>query len=84
VRLRKDGRRWIQSVKKAPEEGSRGLFATTEFERPAPGGRMCLDGEDPDRHLGEMRKRMNGADLGAVFETRVRRTSARLADHAAW
>jgi triphosphatase len=78
LRLRKDGRRWIQTVKKAPTEGSRGLFATTEVERPAPGGCLRLDGEDPDGIYGEIRERVNGADLGAVFETRVRRTSARL------
>jgi triphosphatase len=78
LRLRRDGRRWVQSVKKASREASRGLFAATEIERPAPGGRLRLDGEDPSGIYGEIRARVNGADLAAVFETRVKRTTARL------
>lgn len=78
LRLRKDGRRWIQSVKKRPKETSRGLFAVTEIERPAPGGRLRLDGEDPSGILAEIRACVNGADIAPIFETRVRRSTARL------
>ena len=42
LRLRRDGRRWIQTVKtKAELHG--GLSQVGEVENPAPGGRLCVE-----------------------------------------
>jgi triphosphatase len=78
LRLRKTGRRWVQTVKKSPDEGSRGLFATLEIDRPAPGGRLKLDHDDPDGVYRAIAERAGEAAIGPVFETRVRRTSLQL------
>ena len=42
LRLRRDGRRWIQTVKTKAELHS-GLSQVAEVENPAPGGRLCLE-----------------------------------------
>lgn len=79
LRLRKVGRGWVQTVKLGGEEGEAagaGLFARREVERPAPGGRLALDGGDAI--YAAIVEAAGGAPLGPVFETRVRRTVERL------
>lgn len=80
LRLRKVGRRWVQTVKrKAEREDGGGFFAHHEDERPAPGGRLVLDGDDPDGALAALRQALGDAEPVPVFETRVQRTTERLA-----
>ncbi len=73
LRLRKIGRRWVQTIKQARSEGAGdGLFANHEVEFPAPGGRLILAGSDA---VFEALAAARGeAPLAPVFETRVRRT----------
>lgn len=79
LRLRRVGRRWVQTIKRPVEaEGSSGLFANRETERPAPGGRLVLEGEDSDGALAAVRAAADGAPLAPVFETRVERVTERL------
>ncbi len=71
--------RWVQTVKRrAGAVVSSGFFAHEEDERPAPGGRLVLDGPDPDGALAAVREVAGEAPLGPVFETRVRRRVERL------
>jgi triphosphatase len=77
LRLRKVGRRWIQSVKFGKGE-AHGLFARGELEIPAPGGRLVLDGAEPDGPIAEIRGIVGGGALSPVFETRIRRVTDRL------
>lgn len=77
LRLRKVGRSWVQTVK-AGSGDSAGLFARSEVETPAPGGRLVLDGPDPDGLLRAIRKACDGATLSPIFETRIRRIVERL------
>lgn len=81
LRLRKVGRSWVQTIKFGGGS-STGLFARTEIDTPAPGGRLALDGPDPDGMIHTIRKVCDGAALSPVFETRVRRMieHLRLAD----
>ncbi|HET9068989.1 MAG TPA: CHAD domain-containing protein [Amaricoccus sp.] len=80
LRLRRVGRRWLQTIKRR-EEGSAatGLFSQLEDEFPAPGGRLVLDGPDPEGALAAVRAAAAGAPVAPVFETRVRRIVERLA-----
>jgi triphosphatase len=78
LRLRKNGRGWVQTVKRRAPETGRGLFAAEELDRPAPGGRLRLDFEDEGGVYDAIRSSLNGAEPGPVFETRVRRTTALL------
>lgn len=77
LRLRKDGRRWVQTAK-AGRSGF-GLFSLKEVETPAPGGRLALDGRDPEGVFAAIAEASGGAPLSPVFETRVRRVTERLA-----
>ncbi len=76
LRLRKVGRRWVQTVK-AGRTGF-GLFSVREVECPAPGGRLVLDGPDPEGVLAAIAAAAGKAPLSPVFETRVRRITERL------
>lgn len=79
LRLRKIGRRWVQTVKRKEQTGgSGGLFSNHEDERAAPGGRLVLDGNDPDGALAAVREALDGAELAPIFETRVQRTTTLL------
>lgn len=77
LRLRREGRRWVQTVKVRARH-SAGLSAAREAETPAPGGRLDL-GRIAD---GDLRERVetavNGDALAPVFETEMRRTRFRL------
>lgn len=79
LRLRRIGRRWVQTVKRKGEAGEGGgFFANREDERPAPGGRLVLAGDDPDGALAAVVAAADGADLAPIFETRVQRTAQHL------
>lgn len=79
LRLRRVGRRWVQTVKRKATAGQGGgFFANHEDERPAPGGRLALSGDDPDGALAAVAEAAGDAPLAPVFETRVERTSQRL------
>ncbi|HET9068077.1 MAG TPA: CYTH and CHAD domain-containing protein [Amaricoccus sp.] len=88
LRLRRVGRRWLQTIKRRTGEtaggpaagtAANGLFSHLEHELPAPGGRLVLDGPDPEGALAAVRDAAAGAPLAPVFETRVRRIVERLA-----
>ena len=74
LRIRRDGRRWIQTVKtKGKIHG--GLSQVGEVENPAPGGRVRLDAI-PDLSLREVILRhVNGAPLLPVCETVIKRST---------
>lgn len=81
LRLRKVGRRWVQTVKFG-KGSDHGLFSRGEVEMPAPGGRLVLDGPDPDGLFAEIRRITGEGAVSPVFETRIRRVTdlLRLAD----
>jgi inorganic triphosphatase YgiF len=79
LRLRRVGRSWVQTVKRKEGGGPvAGLFAQRETEFPAPGGRLRLDGADPDGALAAVAEAAGAAPLSPVFETRVDRVTERL------
>ena len=78
LRLRRIGRSWVQTVKRGRIAGGTGLFAHQEVERPAPGGRLVLDGPDPEGVYAAIAEAAGDAPLAPVFETRIRRISERL------
>ncbi|MEM1129309.1 MAG: CYTH and CHAD domain-containing protein [Pseudomonadota bacterium] len=75
LRLRRDGRRWIQTVKaKTKRHGA--MQSTEEAENYATGGRLQLH-EIPDAELQEaVLSLVNGSDLEPVCETEIKRTAA--------
>lgn len=81
LRLRKAGRRWIQTIKRKDSGVAtpHGLFSHAEIERPAPGGKLDLDGPDERGAYAAILAAAGGADIGPIFETRVRRIVERLA-----
>jgi inorganic triphosphatase YgiF len=77
LRLRRDGRRWVQTVKTSGE--LRGGFSQVgELENPAPGGRLCLDAIPDASVRDEVVRRVNGSSLGTVCETLIKRTTSEL------
>lgn len=78
LRLRRIGRRWVQTVKSGRIAGGAGLFSQKEVEIPAPGARLALDGPDPTGVFAAIAEASAGAPLSPVFETRVRRMTRRL------
>ncbi len=78
LRLRRDGRRWVQTVKSGRQLHG-GLSQVGEVENAAPGGRLCLH-VIPDEFIrGEVMQAINGADLQPVCETLIKRTATELA-----
>lgn len=77
LRLRKEGRRWVQTVKAGKSIAS-GLSRASESECPAPGGKLDLaripDTEIRDRVL----ERLQGAELSPVCESRIKRNTYKL------
>jgi inorganic triphosphatase YgiF len=71
LRLRRVGRRWLQTIKRkaGPETG--GLFSNHELEIPAPGGRLVRVGADPA--FAAVDAAVGDAPLSPLFETRVKR-----------
>jgi inorganic triphosphatase YgiF len=79
LRLRRIGRDWVQTVKRKGDAAAvAGLFAQRETEFSAPGGRLRLDGPDPDGALAAVVEAAGDAPLSPVFETRVDRVTERL------
>jgi triphosphatase len=77
LRLRRDGRRWIQTVKtKAQLHG--GLSQVGEVEIPAPGGRLCLEAIPEASVRDEIIRRVNGGLLQPVCETVIKRSASEL------
>lgn len=77
LRLRRDGRRWIQTVK----IGARlhgGLSQVAEVESPAPGGRLNIE-TIPDLEVkAEVFRLIGEKQLAPVCETAIRRTALRI------
>ncbi|TPE48296.1 CYTH and CHAD domain-containing protein [Amaricoccus solimangrovi] len=71
LRLRREGRRWIQTIKRRTGDDVAGLFANEEVECPAPGARLVLEGKDPA--FAAVTGAAGGAPLSPMFETRVKR-----------
>src|SRR5262245_41785113 len=76
-RLRRDGRRWIQTVK-TNGEISGGLSQVGEFESPAPGGRVRLDAIPDEAVREEVIRLVNGIALAPVCETVINRSASEL------
>lgn len=78
LRLRRDGRRWTQTVKTGAALHG-GLSQAGELETPAPGGRPRLQAI-PDQALrDEIVRQVNGSALETVCETVITRTAGELA-----
>jgi inorganic triphosphatase YgiF len=77
LRLRRDGRRWIQTVKTSPALHG-GLSQVDELENPAPGGRLQLQAIPNPAVREEILRRVNGSPLQTVCETIIRRTAGEL------
>ena len=78
LRLRRDGRRWIQTVKTDAELHG-GLSQVGEVENPAPGGRLCVEAIPDPQVRDAVLQCVNGAPLEPVCETVVRRSAGELA-----
>lgn len=80
LRLRKVGRRWVQTIKqRRPDtQAAHGLFRNLEVEGPAPGGKLVLGGPDPQGVLAAIAEAAGGHALEPIFETRVSRRVERL------
>ncbi|MFN3615192.1 MAG: CYTH domain-containing protein, partial [Rubrimonas sp.] len=77
LRLRKEGRRWVQTAKIGRAVVA-GLSSPREAECPAPGGRLSLDAiPDPDVRA-EVIDAAAGVELVPVCETVIQRAKARL------
>ena len=76
LRLRRDGRRWIQTVKTKGEIHG-GLSQVGEVENPAPGGRVRLEAIADVSVREEILRHVNGAPLLPVCETVIKRLSHR-------
>jgi triphosphatase len=73
LRLRRDGRRWEQTVKiRTGLVG--GLQTAEEYDAPAPGGHLDLDAIPDARVAGRIATVTDGAPLAPVCETAMRRT----------
>jgi inorganic triphosphatase YgiF len=71
LRLRRVGRRWLQTIKRKAATQTGGLFSNEELEIPAPGGRLVLAGADPA--FAAVAEAMGDAAPAPLFETRVSR-----------
>jgi triphosphatase len=78
LRLRRDGRRWVQTVKTGRKIHG-GLSQATELESPAPGGRVNLDAIPDDAVREDIVQRINGGALQPVCETLIKRTAGEVA-----
>ncbi|CDX21826.1 putative adenylate cyclase [Mesorhizobium sp. ORS 3324] len=77
LRLRRDGRRWVQTVKTGAELHG-GLSQVGEVENPAPGGRACPEAIPDASVRDELLQRVNGAPLQPVCETVIKRSASEL------
>jgi triphosphatase len=74
LRLRRDGRRWTQTVK-AGRQMHGGLSQSQELECAAPGGRLNLNAIPDQTVRDAITARINGSALEPVCETLIRRTA---------
>ena len=77
LRLHRDGRRWIQTVKIGPTQHT-GLSRVGEVENPAPGGRLCLEAITDASIREEILLHANGSPLQPICETVIKRSSSEL------
>jgi len=77
LRLRRDGRRWIQTVTTRMELRG-GLSQVGEVENPAPGGRPCPEAIPDAAVREEVLRRVSGAPLQPVCEMVIRRSACEL------
>ncbi|MDX8480673.1 CYTH and CHAD domain-containing protein [Mesorhizobium sp. VK24D] len=77
LRLRRDGRRWVQTVKTRAELHG-GLSQVGEVENPAPGGRACPEAIPDASVRDEVLQCVNGAPLQPVCETVMKRSASEL------
>jgi inorganic triphosphatase YgiF len=77
MRLRRDGRRWIQTIKTGAQLHG-GLSQVGEIENPAPGGRPCIEAIPDEGVREEIVQQIKGAVLQPVCETIVKRTAGEL------
>lgn len=74
LRLRKEGRRWVQTVK-ANGSVQGGLSSVREAECAAPGGRLALDAIPQEDLREAVVDALNGTPPAPVYETAIRRES---------
>ncbi|MFI0846136.1 CHAD domain-containing protein [Mesorhizobium sp. IMUNJ 23232] len=74
LRLRRDGRRWIQTVKTGREMHG-GLSQAGEIENLAPGGRINIEAIPDETVRQQVAQRVNGGPLAPVCETVIRRAA---------
>lgn len=74
IRIRKDGRRWLQTVKTRAQLQS-GLSRVDEFESPAPGGRLNIALVEDEGMRAALTGLIGDAPLKPVCETAMRRVS---------
>src|SRR5262245_4061170 len=77
LRLRRDGRRWIQTVKTGKSLHG-GLARVDETENRARGGRPCIEAIADASIRDEILRHVNGSPLQSVCETLIKRSSAEL------
>lgn len=74
LRVRRDGRRWVQTVKvRLASQGGRS--EAQEYEAPAPGGRLDLDLVPDEAMRARLAEIVGEAALAPVCETAIRRAS---------
>lgn len=78
LRLRRDGRRWVQTVK-CGRSLQGGLSVAEEIEIPAPGGRLNLSAIPDEAVRDRILELVEGAPLQPVCQTTVRRTAGLVA-----
>jgi len=80
LRMRKAGRHWVQTIKRAAHDGAagHGFFAREEAECPAPGGKLNLEASDDTGLHAAVLAAICDQDVAPVFQTRVRRITENL------
>ncbi|MEZ5783587.1 MAG: CYTH and CHAD domain-containing protein [Rhizobiaceae bacterium] len=74
LRIRRDGRRWVQTVK-LKRLASIGLSQVGEIEIAAPGGKLALDAIPDEGVRDQLRQHIDGMPLKPICETVIRRTT---------
>jgi len=77
LRLRRDGRKWVRTVKIGRQLHG-GLSQAAELETPAPGGRLSLDTIPDEAVRAEVLRCVDGQTLAPVCETVIKRSSREL------
>jgi len=77
LRLRRDGRRWIQTIK-AGRKALAGLQQVTEIEIDAPGGRLNIEAIPDEPLRNAILQHVGSAALAPICETSMRRATANM------